>query len=90
MPRIPKKKGRKQRRAAIVSTRLPNPAGGVRKLFTLDASSPTFDEDLTYVFTRNIADARRENQALFGSPDGLRRAVVKAARSGPPNGIRKK
>jgi hypothetical protein len=35
-----------------------------------DINSPTFDDDLTYVFQRNIARARRENKKLFGSANG--------------------
>jgi hypothetical protein len=37
----------------------------------LDPHSPTFTDDLTRLFQRNIARARRENKKLFGSPDGL-------------------
>jgi hypothetical protein len=40
------------------------------RVLSLDANSPTFDDDLTYVFQRNVAKARRENKKLFGSADG--------------------
>jgi hypothetical protein len=36
----------------------------------LDPHSPTWADDLTYLFQRNIAKARRENKKLLGSPDG--------------------
>ena len=35
-----------------------------------DPDSTTLAEDLTYIFQRNVAKARRENKRLFGSPDG--------------------
>jgi hypothetical protein len=35
-----------------------------------DPHSPTLADDLTYIFQRNVAKARRENKKLFGSPDG--------------------
>jgi hypothetical protein len=41
----------------------------VRVLFA-DVNSPTFDDDLLYVFQRNVAKARREDKKLFGSADG--------------------
>ncbi|WP_439476214.1 hypothetical protein [Brevundimonas sp.] len=36
----------------------------------IDANSPTFGEDLLYVFSKNVEAARRENKALLGSPSG--------------------
>ena len=48
-----------------------NPEGRLIKKFIIDSNSPTFDADLTYVFQRNVARARRENKRLFGSPDGF-------------------
>lgn len=36
---------------------------------TLDGHSKTFGKDLTYVFTRNVAKARRENKQVTGTPD---------------------
>ena len=39
--------------------------------FVIDSNSPTLDADLTFVFQRNVARARRENKRLFGSPDGF-------------------
>lgn len=36
---------------------------------TLDGQSKTFASDLTYVFTKNVAKARRENKQVTGSSD---------------------
>jgi hypothetical protein len=44
--------------------------GRARKVMSLDLNSTTFDDDLTYVFERNVAKARRENKKLLGSADG--------------------
>ncbi len=46
-------------------------SGRLMDIFTLDANSPTFDDDLTFVYRSNVAKARRENVKLFGSPDGV-------------------
>ena len=43
--------------------------GRSKTVYRLDANSPTFDADLQYVFSRNVAKARRENKRLFGSPE---------------------
>jgi len=43
--------------------------GRWKTVYRLDANSPTFDADLQYVFSRNVAKARRENKRLFGSPE---------------------
>ena len=36
---------------------------------TLDGGSKTFGKDLTYVFTRNVAKARRDNKKVSGVTD---------------------
>lgn len=36
---------------------------------TIDATSKTFGSDLTYVFTKNVAKARRENKQVTGTTD---------------------
>jgi hypothetical protein len=41
------------------------------QVYWIDANSKTFTDDLTAVFKKNVAKARRENKRLFGSPDGL-------------------
>lgn len=39
----------------------------------IDANSPTFGEDLLYVFSKNVDAARRENKTLLGSPSGVKK-----------------
>ena len=41
----------------------PNP------VLTIDATGPTFGDDLRRAFEKNVAKARRENKKKFGSPD---------------------
>jgi hypothetical protein len=41
--------------------------GAVTVLRTLDANSSTLSEDITEVFAKNVAKARRENKKLFGT-----------------------
>lgn len=36
---------------------------------TLEGQSKTFGNDLTYVFTKNVAKARRENKQVTGTLD---------------------
>lgn len=43
--------------------------GEIRIVWALDGASSTFDADLTYVFGRNVAKARRENKEATGSTD---------------------
>lgn len=45
--------------------------GEVRTFRTLDAASKTFSTDLTYVFGRNVAKARRENKRVTGRTDSV-------------------
>jgi hypothetical protein len=47
--------------------------GKVVRVLSLDANSATFIADLTTVFEKNVAKARRENKQLFGSADGFRK-----------------
>ena len=42
----------------------------------LDLNSATFDDDLTYIFERNVAKARRENKKLLDRPDGIKAEEV--------------
>lgn len=65
----PKTQGRK---GSVREKILRDPEGRAVRVLTLDANSPTFTDDLTVVFRRNVAKARRENKRLFGSADGLR------------------
>jgi hypothetical protein len=45
--------------------------GRAKEVMLLDLNSTTFDDDLTYVFEKNVAKARRENKRLLGSADGI-------------------
>jgi hypothetical protein len=38
-------------------------------LRTVDAASATLSEDITEVFAKNVAKARRENRKLFGTAE---------------------
>ena len=45
--------------------------GRLIKMYTLDANSPTFTSELTTVFARNVARARRENKRVLAQgPSG--------------------
>jgi hypothetical protein len=82
--RTPKHKSRH----AISKTRVRNHAGNYVEVFTVDANSASFDDDLTQVFRQNVAAARRENKRLFGSAEGFATAT---RRSKPVlNGAHKK
>ncbi|WP_420384348.1 hypothetical protein [Novosphingobium sp.] len=48
--------------------------GQIVTVRTLDGGSKTFSSDLTYVFTRNVAKARRDNKKVSGVTD---RAPIK-------------
>lgn len=45
--------------------------GELRTLRTLNAGSKTFSSDLTYVFGKNVAKARRENKRVTGRTDSV-------------------
>lgn len=57
--------------AAVREKRVRSEDGEVHTLSTLDASSKTFGRDLTYVFGKNVARARRENKRVTGSADSV-------------------
>jgi len=65
------KTGRRTKSAprAVTKKRVANPGGGSKTVFVLDANSPSFEEGLHYVFSRNVAKARRENKRLLGLTD---------------------
>ncbi len=42
---------------------------GRKTVHTLDANTAEFDAALTYVFSRNVAKARRENKRILGQAD---------------------
>lgn len=70
---LKRSKARPAKKAGSVhEKRMRNSAGKVVRVLSLDANSATFIDDLTTVFRKNVAKARRENKQLFGSPNGLR------------------
>jgi hypothetical protein len=65
-------KARSARKTGSVrEKRMRNSQGELVRVLSLDANSTTFIDDLTTVFQRNVARARRENLRLLGSADGL-------------------
>jgi hypothetical protein len=58
-------------RISVRKKRVHGSDGRVRQIMLLDLNSATFDDDLTYVFEKNVAKARRENKKLLGSADGI-------------------
>lgn len=67
-----KKSAKNRPPAHVKKQQLRASSGRTVRVFTIDANSPTFDEDLTYVYSANVAHARRENRKMFGSSDGLK------------------
>jgi hypothetical protein len=75
MPKVSKggssaAKVRNGRGIPVRGVRMQRPDGVTVRVVPLDTHSPTFEDDLTEIFQRNIDRARRENKKLFGSPDG--------------------
>jgi hypothetical protein len=60
------------RKPAVREKLLRDSSGRNVRVLSLDANSATFSDDLTAVFKRNVAKARRENKRLFGSAEGFR------------------
>jgi hypothetical protein len=67
------KTGRIRAARSVGKKRIPNAKGGWKTVHTLDANSSTFNEDLRYVFQKNVAKARRENRRVVGSADNAPR-----------------
>jgi hypothetical protein len=63
------------RRRAIAETRVRDASGNIVRYFTIDATSPTFENDLTHVYKSNVSKARAENKKLFGNPDRAGRFI---------------
>ncbi len=57
------------RRHAIAKTHVRDASGKLAGYFTIDAKSPTFEDDLTRVYKSNVSKARSENIKRFGAPD---------------------
>lgn len=66
-------KSRAAKKASSVREKRMRTADGKSvRVLSLDANSATFIDDLTTVFEKNVARARRENRRLLGSADGTR------------------
>jgi hypothetical protein len=65
-------KGAAKKAGSVRAKRMRNSDGKLVRVLSLDANSATFIDDLTTVFQRNVAKARRENRQLLGSADGVR------------------
>jgi hypothetical protein len=80
--KLDKKRAKAHRAAAAASKRMQKkdvpgtvseerlflPDGHRRRVLTLDANSATFTSDLTLMFEKNVARARREHRKKSGSP----------------------
>jgi hypothetical protein len=55
--------------ASVGQKRVRGADGELHTLRTLNAGSKTFSNDLTYVFGKNVAKARRENKRVTGQTD---------------------
>jgi hypothetical protein len=65
------KRSKARKKAGSVQVKhVRNADGKPVRVLSLDANSATFIDDLTTVFERNVAKARRENKRLFGSANG--------------------
>jgi hypothetical protein len=58
--------------SSVREKRMRSAEGKLVRVLSLDANSKTFVDDLTTVFKKNVAKARRENKHLFGSASGPR------------------
>jgi hypothetical protein len=57
--------GDRKNDASVVESRVRSPdTGKFVTVRTIDGGSKTFGKDLTYVFTRNVEKARRENKKV--------------------------
>lgn len=54
---------------SVGKKRIRTSAGGWKTVRTLDANSAIFEEGLRYVFTKNVAKARRDNKRVVGATD---------------------
>jgi hypothetical protein len=66
---------KRPRRNTIAKTRVRDASGKAADYFTIDAKSPTFEDDLTRLYKENVSKARSENKKLFGVPDRTGRFI---------------
>lgn len=74
MPKIvyvPLKAAKAGQASSVKAKRVKTADGRTMTLLTIDADSKTFGDDLSYVFKKNVAKARRENKRLLGSSGRL-------------------
>jgi len=71
MTRIIIKKLEDNKKGSVAEKRLRNAEGKLVRVLSIDANSKTFDSDLTELFRKNVAKARRENKRLLGSASGM-------------------
>lgn len=65
----PMRAGKKPKGVTI--RRVLDSTGKMVSIRAVNAHSPTFGQDLLYVFSKNVEAARRENKRLLGSADGF-------------------
>lgn len=54
---------------SVDTKKIRDPSGATRILRTIDTNSASLGADLTYVFEKNVAKARRENKRVTGRAD---------------------
>jgi hypothetical protein len=52
---------------SVTTKRVRSPEGRVTTIYQVDANSPTFGDDIGYVFAQNVKRARRANRLLTRS-----------------------
>jgi hypothetical protein len=60
-----------KRSASVTTKRVRSSDGKAVTVYTIDADSHTFGDDLSYVFRQNVKKARRQNKQLLGSAAGV-------------------
>jgi hypothetical protein len=66
---IGRSKASRPAKGAVGVKRVRDSRGQLKTLRTLDAGSATFGQDLQYVFSKNVAKARRDNKRITGAAD---------------------
>ena len=72
MSDVPAKRKSKPRRGppkSVIEERVRTGDGRITTIRRVDIASPTFGEDMLYVFRKNVAAARRENKRVTGVAD---------------------
>ena len=69
----PSKLGKKA--VSVTTKRVRNSLGEAMTVYTVDADSRTFSEDLSYAFRQNVKKVRREHKRRLGAAE---RVVAKA------------